>query len=70
MNTTIDIIDIDEDGLVRVDGVTIGRRVIVKGHVILQVKDRHRSRVIDRGREYVQVDLVELLKHMRNGSHE
>lgn len=47
--------------MVYVDGLCIGQGRLVKGRLVLEVKDRHRMRVIDRGREAVPVDLQELM---------
>lgn len=55
-------IDVDVDGLVRVDGLCIGRGRIVDGRVYLEVRDRMRDRVMDRGRADVPVDLTELME--------
>jgi hypothetical protein len=54
-------IDVREGDMVYVDGLCIGHGRIVEGRIILEVKDRHRFRVVDRGRQAVPVDLLELM---------
>lgn len=54
-------IRVADDGLVHVDGLCIGRGRIVEGRVVLEVRDRMKVRAIDRGRQDVPVDLLELV---------
>jgi len=54
-------IRVADDGLVHVDGLCIGRGRIVEGRLILEVRDRMKVRAIDRGRQDVPVDLMELV---------
>jgi len=63
-------IDVDVDGLVRVDGLCIGRGRIVDGRVYLEVRDRMRDRVMDRGRADVPVDLTALVQVLNQSLNE
>lgn len=55
---------IDESGLVHIDGLTIGRRRVINGRVILEVKDRFNGRAITMRRRFVRVDIRRLYEAM------
>lgn len=58
---------IDDAGIIRVDGIVLGRRVIREdGRVCLQLCDKDKLRAAQRGTRYPEVVLEELLTEILN----
>lgn len=57
---------IDEDGIVRLDGYPIGRRRIIHGRVILEIKDRFNGRVSTLDRRFIRGDIERLYRLMKD----
>jgi len=53
-------VSVDGRGFVRVDGITIGKRVVTGGKAKLQVCDKDRRRSAQRGTRFVEVTVEEL----------
>ena len=54
---TVSKLIVDDDNLIRADGVVLGRRVQVDGQAYLQLKDRDRLRSQKRGTVFVHVPI-------------
>lgn len=63
-------VSVDERGFVRVDGITIGRRVVKDGKPKLQVCDKDRRRSAERGTRLVEVTIEELGEALGDDSPE
>jgi hypothetical protein len=61
-------VSVDERGFVRVDGITIGKRVVKDGKPRLQVCDKDRRRSAERGTRFVEVTVEELGEVLDEGS--
>lgn len=64
------LVRVDQEGYVRVDGVLIGRRVNRDGEVMLQVCDKDHRRSAERGTRYPEVSLTELVAALQRGEME
>lgn len=53
---------VDERGFVRADGLCIARRVVRNQRVRLEIKDAAPRRAQQRGSDYIEVDLEDLLR--------
>ena len=60
-----DAVDVDPQGFVRVDGLCIGRRVVNKGQIALEFKDRNGARSMSRGAQLLRVPLELLLEALK-----
>lgn len=57
---------VDPFGFIRADGVVIGKRIVKKDEVFIEVKDRDKRRAVARGNRYVYIS-VEQLHQLLNG---
>lgn len=57
---------VEKDGLIRVDGVVIGKLVMLNNKLLLQVKDRLKPRVKKRGHSFVYLDIAKFLSKEKN----
>ena len=58
------IIKICPDGIVRVDGAAVFKRVELDGVIYLEFVDRDRMRSKCRGSKFIKIALTELVKQM------
>lgn len=61
-------IEIDDDGLVRVDGIPLCQRIEQGGQLLILLKDKRNSdRTRQRGTELVSISCQELVDILENG---
>lgn len=60
-------VSIDEDGLVRVDGGPMFRRIVRGGQIFVQFCDRQKMRSRIRGTPYIEIPLIVLVDRLQSG---
>jgi hypothetical protein len=61
-------VKVQDDGLVKIDGITVFRRVVRDGTIYLQFQDRDRMRASCRGTIFVEVPLSAVCEILSMGA--
>jgi hypothetical protein len=61
------LVRVDGEGWVRIDGILIGRKVERNGQIMLQVCDKDHRRSSERGSRFLEVPLTDLVEALRRG---